>query len=298
MRICFSLGKNFFWLSTLERVQILFRGGGGGLTLIRNQHYSHTTCPHTTVASVALGDIHFHFAWQAWHLVTSTVTLRGRRGTDGTGLALVARLVPRWRRGRRGFLRGRRGTRRHGRASCVAGVGLGDIVTLRGRRGTDGTGLALVARLVPRWRRGRRGSLRGRRGTWRHRRASCVTGVGLGDIYLRFRWQAWHFWHFSHFWHWAGFSGTLVHTHLVHTQLVTTCPHNLSTHNLSTYICCTCQSFTISFLFPAFPIPSWPFFCQFLEEVDMWGFRSFYWTSSKSIKASGVFQVTGLQMDW
>ena len=100
---------------------------------------------------MALGDIHLHFAWQAWHLVTSTVTLRGRRGTYGTGLALVARLVPKGRRGRRGF--------------CVAGVALGDMdvhpawqvwhlvtstVILRGRRGTSGTGLALVARLVPR----------------------------------------------------------------------------------------------------------------------------------------------------
>ena len=49
------------------------------------------------VAGVALGDIYLHFAWQAWqawHLVTSTFTLCGRRGTYGTGLALVARLVP------------------------------------------------------------------------------------------------------------------------------------------------------------------------------------------------------------
>ena len=49
------------------------------------------------VAGVALGDIHFRFTWQAWHLVTftlisrqawhklrSTVVLRGRRGTHGT----------------------------------------------------------------------------------------------------------------------------------------------------------------------------------------------------------------------
>ena len=43
---------------------------------------------------VALGDIHLHFAWQVWHLATSTSTLRGRRGTYGTGLALVAGLVP------------------------------------------------------------------------------------------------------------------------------------------------------------------------------------------------------------
>ena len=33
------------------------------------------------VAGVALGDIDLHFAWQAWHLVTCTCTLGGRRGT-------------------------------------------------------------------------------------------------------------------------------------------------------------------------------------------------------------------------
>ena len=27
-----------------------------------------------------------------------------------------------------------------------------------------------------------------------------------------------------------------------------------------------------SLFFPAFPIPSLPFFCQLLEEVDMWGY--------------------------
>jgi len=35
------------------------------------------------VAGVALGDMDVHPAWQAWHLVTSTVILLGRRGTDG-----------------------------------------------------------------------------------------------------------------------------------------------------------------------------------------------------------------------
>ena len=33
----------------------------------------------------ALGDIHLDFTWQAWHKLTSTVVLRGKRGTDGTG---------------------------------------------------------------------------------------------------------------------------------------------------------------------------------------------------------------------
>ena len=37
------------------------------------------------VAGVALGDIYLRFTWQAWHKLTSTVVLRGRRGTYGTG---------------------------------------------------------------------------------------------------------------------------------------------------------------------------------------------------------------------
>ena len=79
------------------------------------------------VAGVALGDIEHHFARQAWHLATWTFTLRGRRGTYGTGLALVARLGWIWRRGRRSCLRGRRGTWRHRASLCMAGVALGDM---------------------------------------------------------------------------------------------------------------------------------------------------------------------------
>ena len=147
------------------------------------------------------------FAWQAWHLAASTCILRGRRGTYGTGLALVARLVPSGRRCRRGCLRGRRGPWRRQRAFCLARVALGDIdvhsawqawhlaastCILRGRRGTYGTGLALVARLVPSGRRCRRDCLRGRRGTWRHRPPLCVASVALGDIDVHSAWQAWH----------------------------------------------------------------------------------------------------------
>ena len=33
------------------------------------------------VAGMALGDMHLRFAWQAWHLVTSTFVSRGRCGT-------------------------------------------------------------------------------------------------------------------------------------------------------------------------------------------------------------------------
>ena len=111
------------------------------------------------VAGVVLGDTHVPFAWQAWHLATSIGTLRGRRGTYGTGLALVACLGP-----------------VVAASVCVAGVVLGDThvpfawqaqhlvtstFTLRGRCATYSTGLALVAL-------GSRGRLclRGRSGTW------------------------------------------------------------------------------------------------------------------------------------
>ena len=90
-------------------------------------------------------------------------------------------------------------------------------------RGTYGTGLALVARLGPICRRGRRGCLRGRRGTWRHRPSLCVAGVALGDIDLHFAWQLWHLWH------WTGSGGT--HTQLFHTTLShTTLSHTTLSH--------------------------------------------------------------------
>jgi len=73
----------------------------------------------------------------------------------------------------------------------VAGVFLvTSSFTLCGKRGTDGAGLALVARLVPVCRRGRRGSL-------------CVAGLALGDVDLQFVWQVWRLWY------WVGSGGAL-----------------------------------------------------------------------------------------
>ena len=133
-----------------------------------------------------------HFAWQAWHLVTSTFASRGRRGTNShlpsfcvAGVALMV-------------LGGALGPGLGGRDACgaaplcVAGVALGDIhlrftwqawhkltstVVLRGRRGTYGTG----------WRPP---GLGGRDACGAA--PLCVAGVALGDIHLRFTWQAWH----------------------------------------------------------------------------------------------------------
>ena len=69
--------------------------------------------------SVALGDIHLRFTWQAWHLATSTFHLRGRRGDwrhqlcfCAAGVALVALGWVWWCAWAplvRGTLRGRRG---------------------------------------------------------------------------------------------------------------------------------------------------------------------------------------------
>ena len=114
------------------------------------------------VAGVALGDIHLRLAWQAWHLVTSTFVLCGRRGTYGTGLAPVVHLGAAWaplgplgrRLGAAGrwwspvtprhfawqawhlatstlILRGRCGTSRHPPSFCVAGVALPALGWLR-----------------------------------------------------------------------------------------------------------------------------------------------------------------------
>ena len=54
--------------------------------------------------------IHRRFAWQAWHNLTSTVVLRGRRGTHGTGWRAWTGLVA-----------------RDAAALCVAGVAQPDI---------------------------------------------------------------------------------------------------------------------------------------------------------------------------
>ena len=94
-------------------------------------------------------------------------------------------------------------------AVCLAGVALGSIhilcgkrgtwrhrPSLCGRRGNFGTGLALVARLVP-------VVAAAVCRIWTHRPPFSVVGAALGDIGIHFVWQAWHLWH------WAGSGGAL-----------------------------------------------------------------------------------------
>jgi len=110
----------------------LWAGSGGALGPVLVAGDAAALC----VAGVALGDT--RFTWQAWHLATTTFVLRGRRGTYGSGLALVARLGPFWSPvAPRHFAwqawhfatstfvsRGRRGTWRQPPSFCVAGVAL------------------------------------------------------------------------------------------------------------------------------------------------------------------------------
>ena len=89
------------------------------------------------VAGVAQPDIHLRFTWQTWHDLSSTVALRGRRGTYGTGWRLGPGFgacdarAPRhfawqeWHNLTSTFVsRGRRGTNSHLPSFCVAGVAL------------------------------------------------------------------------------------------------------------------------------------------------------------------------------
>ena len=167
-----------------------------------------------------------HFAWQAWHKLTSTVGLRGRRGTNShlpsfcvAGVALMALggalglawapVTPRhfaWQAWHKLTstvgLRGRRGTNSHLPSFCVAGVAL---MALGGA-----LGLAW-APVTPRhfaWQAWHKLTstvgLRGRRGTNSHPPSFCVAGVGqmalggaLGLAWApvtprHFAWQAWH----------------------------------------------------------------------------------------------------------
>ena len=111
--------------------------------------FTHHLSPSLTgVSRGDLGDIHLPFVWQAWHLVTSTFILRGRRGTYyGTALrawTAWSPVTPRhfaWQAWHLWppptfVLHGRRGTCRHPPSFCVAGVAL--IMALRGALGRLG----------------------------------------------------------------------------------------------------------------------------------------------------------------
>ena len=167
-----------------------------------------------------------HFAWQAWHNLTSTFVSHGRRGTNshlpsfcvaGVGQMVLggalgpawAPVTPRhfawqaWHNLTSTFVsRGRRGTNSHLPSFCVAGVGQ---MVLGGALGPA------WAPVTPRhfaWQAWHNLTStfvsRGRRGTVSHQPSFCVAGVGqmvlggaLGPAWApvtprHFAWQAWH----------------------------------------------------------------------------------------------------------
>ena len=60
-------------------------GGAVGPGLVARDARDARDAAALCVAGVGLGDMHLDFTWQAWHNLTSTVVLRGRPGTHGTG---------------------------------------------------------------------------------------------------------------------------------------------------------------------------------------------------------------------
>ena len=212
--------------------------------------------PSLCVAGVALGDMDVHSAWQAWHLsyLAGSGGALGPCWTPWSPFAWQA-----WHFATSTFtLRGQR--------TCI----------LRGRRGTYRTGLALVARLGPVGRRGRRRRLRGRHGTSRHRPSLCVAGVALMAPTTCP----------------PSASAAHAHTHCAHTRM--------HTHTHTHAVSCTILSHTYAllhtllsrtslrhtFVAHADPSPSLISFLHFpshlylsfaaywttLEEVDMWGY--------------------------
>ena len=66
-------------------VALMALGGALGLALVARDVAA------LCVAGVALGDIYVRFTWQAWHNLTSTFVLLGRRGAHGIGWHAWAR---------------------------------------------------------------------------------------------------------------------------------------------------------------------------------------------------------------
>ena len=157
-----------------------------------------------------------HFAWQAWHLATSTFVSRGRHGTwrhlpsfclagmtlmalDGAlGSVLVA------------------GDAGDAAALCVVGVALGDIhlcFTWQARNSATST-FVCVAGVTLMALGGALGSVLVA-GDAGDAAALCMAGVALGDIHLRFTWPARHLatstfvfpWQAWHLWHWVACLG-------------------------------------------------------------------------------------------
>ena len=149
-----------------------------------------------------------HFAWQAWHKLTSTFVLRGKRGATHIHLRFAWQAWHSWRAWVGLVARDATALCVHLRFTWQAWRNLTSTFVLRGRRGTHGTGwrawVGLVARDAAWHKLTSTFVLRGRRGAISHPPSFCVAGVALmglgGALGLawsrvtprHFAWQAWH----------------------------------------------------------------------------------------------------------
>ena len=204
------------------------------------------------------------FAWQAWHFVTSTFTLCGRRGTwwHGSslcvaGVALMA-LWLWWQLGSQGAS-----------TLCVAGVALDDMDRHFAWQAWHGVALmALGWRWWRAWFPGRAGTPR--RFAWQAWRFVTSTFTLCGrrgtcqHMDRHFAWQAWHLWHWvgsggALGYHWVGSGGALgstggawdaaayIHTYIhsyIHTCIHTymhACIHACTTYSYRSIRGCYCE---------------------------------------------------------
>ena len=267
-----------------------------------------------------------HFAWQAWHNLTSTFVSRGRRGTNSHLTSFCVAGVPlmvlggalgpgfgagaprhfawqAWHNLTSTFVsRGRRGTNSQLTSFCVAGV---PLMVLGGALG-PGFGAGAPRHFA--WQAWHNLTStfvsRGRRGTNSHLTSFCVAGVplmvlggalgpGFGAGAPRhFAWQAWH--NLTSTFVSRGRRGTNSHllsgTRRKRSNLLT---NNLLTNNLHTYIptylptyihtyidtyiptILPSRSFTISFVFLCFPVPAKTIEAHFREKLTCGVIRSF-----------------------
>ena len=165
-----------------------------------------------------------HFAWQAWHLETSTFVLRGMRATGCTWWRAWSPLVAVGRRWSPLVAVGRRWSplvAGYAAALCVAGVALGDIYLPFTWQAWHLATSMFVSR--------------GRRGTWRHLPSFCVAGVLQVTSLTR---------HPSHHFVTHHLSHTIFHTTLSHTHHVSHTVTDHLSHTISHIPLCLTPSLT------------------------------------------------------
>ena len=202
---------------------------------------------------MALGDIDRNVAWQAWHLVTSSFTLRGREECFGHLIPASSVLiccfglyvscgteVPHVTKSDSNDTTATTCPHTtYSHTQLVHWRFVTSIVTLRGRRGTYGTGLTIFDTQ-----------------SFTHRHRPSFTHHLSHTSFFTHNFVTHHLSHttLSHTIFQITFSHTIFHT------------HNFVTHHLSS---------TSSFVFPSFPVPATTFAAHYWKKLTCGVIRSF-----------------------